>query len=176
MTTNVYVFPNWIQLVLSQSSAAKYASTPDSIMVGLIASGSVPTTSGNMNSTVRGYTYVSDFLANAAGSALTEVTGGSYSRQALTSVNFTTSSTNDESVLTAANPSWGPSATFSAVYAFFYDNTAGSPTLDSQRRLIAYWDFGGTQSCSSGTFTLQLGSSPRAGTANTLVSFDVNAA
>lgn len=85
----------------------------------------------------------------------TEVTGTGYTAggQALTSVSFTTSGT--VTTLTAANPSWA-SSTITAAYAVFYDAAGGTDATDYP---ICYWDFGGSQSSSAGTFTLTINAS-----------------
>ena len=122
--------------------------TSDTLNIGLIASGTF-----TWGSTPEGYTYLSSFLAgDGTHGALAEVSGGGYSRQALTSVTFTQSGEN--ATLSAANPSWS-SATFNTVYAFLYDATVGSG--DSSHPILAYWDFGGSQSVSGSTFTLTVG-------------------
>lgn len=117
----------------------------DTLEVGLIASGTF-----TWGSTPEGYEYVSQFLAgDGTHGALTEVTGGNYSRQTLTSVSF--SASGEVVTLTAASPAWA-SATFSCVYGFLYDATVGSG--DSSHPIVLYWDFGGAQSVTSTTFTL----------------------
>lgn len=119
----------------------------DTLTVGLIASGTLAA-----RGTTEGYEFVSDLLANG-GSALTEVStsGTGYSRQNLTSVSFTVSAL--VVTLTASSPSW-TSATFSAVYGWIHDLTAGGS--DATNPLICIWDFGGAQSVSSNTFTLTI--------------------
>lgn len=53
----------------------------------------------------------------------------------------------------AADPSWGPGATFSGVrYAVIYNAT---PATDATRPLIAVINFGSDQAVTSGTFTIQ---------------------
>lgn len=52
----------------------------------------------------------------------------------------------------AANPSWS-AATFSATGMVMYTNDV---TLGTAGRTVGYWDFGATQSVSSGTFTIVL--------------------
>jgi hypothetical protein len=122
--------------------------TSDTLTMGLIASGTF-----TWGATPEGYTYVSSFLAgDGTHGALTEVSGGSYARLNLSSVTYTTSG--ETNTLTATNPAWS-TVTFSAVYAFLYDASVGSG--DSSHPVIAYWDFGGTQTVTSATFTLQLG-------------------
>jgi hypothetical protein len=72
---------------------------------------------------------------------------------ALTSVTFTTSAA--VSTLTCANPSWAAS-TITAAYAVFYDSSGGTNATNFP---IVYWDFGGNQSSSNGTFTLTINAS-----------------
>ncbi len=122
----------------------------DTLTVGLIASGTF-----TWGATPEGYQYVSQFLAgDGTHGALTEVSGGGYSRQALTSVSY--SASGEVVTLTAANPSWS-AATFSTVYGFLYDATVGSG--DSSHPIILYWDFGGSQSVSGTPFTLTVNAS-----------------
>lgn len=125
--------------------------TVDTLNVGLIASGTF-----TWGATPEGYTFVSSFLAgDGTHGALTEVSGGGYSRQGLSGVSVGVSG--EVVTLTAStNPSW-TSATFSTVYAFLYDATVGGS--DSAHPIIAYWDFGGSQSVSASTFTLVIGGS-----------------
>jgi hypothetical protein len=122
----------------------------DTLEVGLIASGTFTWGSGP-----EAYEYVSQFLAgDGTHGALTEVSGGGYSRQALTSVTY--SASGEVITLTAANPAW-TSATFSTSYGFVYDATVGSG--DSSHPILLYWDFGGSQSVSGTTFTLTVSGS-----------------
>jgi hypothetical protein len=122
----------------------------DTLTVGLIASGTF-----TWGSTPEGYEYVSQFLAgDGTHGSLTEVSGGNYSRQALTSV--TLSNSGEVVTLTAANPSWSD-ATFTTVYGWLYDSTVGSG--DSSHPIICYWDFGGAQSPAGITWSLFISSS-----------------
>jgi len=124
--------------------------TSDTLNVGLIASGTF-----TWGSTPEGYQYVSSFLGgDGTHGALTEVSGGNYSRQALTSVTQTASG--EVVTLTAGNPSWA-NATWTTVYGFLYDASVGSG--DSSHPIILYWDFGGSQSVSATTFTLVINAS-----------------
>ena len=143
MTVLAYFTPKF-QLSYLKSGEANLAS--DTLQVGLIHSTS-PTVAAR--STTENYTFVSDFLANG-GSAFTEESGSGYSRQSLTSVTYLQSALVD--TLTCANPSW-TTATISATYAFFYDHTIGG--TDTTSPLICWWDLGGTQAVTAGTFTLQ---------------------
>lgn len=122
----------------------------DTLNVGLIATGTF-----TWGATPEAYTFVSQFLAgDGTHGALTEVSGGGYSRQALTGVTF--SASGEVVTLTASNPSWS-SATFSTVYGFLYDATVGSG--DSSHPIILYWDWGGSQSVASTTFTITVNAS-----------------
>lgn len=146
MAVTAHVFPKF-----EQNLGAKAISlSSDTLACLLIASGTY-----TWNSTAQGHQFVSDFLAGSGGGALTEVStsGTGYGRQNLTSVSWSTAGL--VSTLTCANPAWS-SSTISAAYALFYDNT---PATDATRQLICYWDFGGTVSSSSGTFTLQINGS-----------------
>lgn len=123
----------------------------DTFIVGLIASGTLAS-----RSTSEGYEFVSQLLANN-GSALVEVTtsGTGYTRQNLASVSWTASGL--VVTFTASNPAWA-SATFSTVYGWIHDETASSST-DATRPLLAMFDFGGAQSVSGATFTLDVNGS-----------------
>jgi hypothetical protein len=96
------------------------------------------------------HTTMTDVLA-----AATEATGTAYTAggQALTSVSLTTSGT--VTTLTCANPSWA-SSTITAAFAVFYDATGGTNATNFP---LVYWDFGGNQSSSNGTFTLTINAS-----------------
>jgi hypothetical protein len=94
--------------------------------------------------------FVSDVLAVGTEASGTGYTAGG---QALTSVTLTASG--HVYTLTAANPSW-TSSTITASYALFLDSTPGS---NATNPVICYWDFGGAQSSSSGTFTLTISGS-----------------
>lgn len=146
MTVNAYFQPKFEQNHVGKKLVNL---SSDTFNVGLIASGTLA-----VRGTSEGYEFVSDLLANG-GSALTEVSGGGYSRQALTSVSYTESGL--VVTFTAANPSWS-SATFSTVYGWIHDETASSAT-DATRPLLCIWDFGGTQSVSGATFTLTVNGS-----------------
>ena len=122
----------------------------DTLTMGLIASGTF-----TWGATPEAYQYVSQFLAgDGTHGALTEVVGGGYSRQNLSSVSY--SASGEVVTLTSASPAWA-TATFSCVYAFLYDASVGGS--DSAHPIIQYWDFGGAQSVTSTTFTLAVGAS-----------------
>lgn len=148
MTVNAYFQPTF----QSNYLGAKLADlSTDTLMVGLIATSGLAS-----RGTSEGYEYVSQLLAND-GSALTEVStsGTGYSRQSLTSVEYTESGL--IVTLTAANPSWS-AATFDTYYGWLHDETASSGT-DATRPLICIWDFGGEQTVSDTTFTLTVNAS-----------------
>ena len=146
MATTAHVYPS---LSLNGLKKTLNAST-DTLEVLLIAAGTY-----TWNSTAQGHTHVSDFLTGSGSGALTEVStsGTGYTRQTLTSVTLTDSGL--VTTLDCANPSW-TSATFSAVYAAFFDNSVGGS--DSTNQLLCYWDFGSAQSVTSTTFTITVNS------------------
>lgn len=116
----------------------------DTLNFGLIA-----TTGLAARGTSEGYEFVSQLLANN-GSALTEVSGGGYSRQSASSVTWTTSGL--VVTLSCTSPTWS-GATWTTYYGWLHDETASSGT-DATRPLICIWDFGGAQVVSSSTFVL----------------------
>lgn len=92
-----------------------------------------------------------DWTSNVAA----QITGTGYTAGgvALSSVTYSAGGTNDTvTTLTCANPDW-TSATFTANQAIFYDSTA------SGYQLICFWDFGGSVTVTSGTFTLSISGS-----------------
>jgi hypothetical protein len=147
MAVTAHVFPK-----ITENMGKKNINfSSDALDVLLIASGTY-----TWGATPETQAFVSDFLGgDGTHGALTEVStsGTGYARQALGSVSF--SSSGLVTTLTCANPSWA-SATFSAVYALFYDN---APSTDATRQIIAYWDLGGTQSVTGATFTLAINAS-----------------
>lgn len=124
--------------------------TTDTFNVGLIQSGTALAARG----TTEGFEFVSDLLANG-GTALTEASGGGYSRQALTSVTYTLSGL--VVTFTAASPDWNP-LTGNFTYAWIHDETASSGT-DATRPLLLLFDLGGTQSPVSQPFILSVNAS-----------------
>jgi hypothetical protein len=148
MAVTAHVYPS-LDLAMGKPSSNHPFFTTDTLQVLLVASGTY-----TWNSTSQAHVHVSDFLAGSGSGALTEVSGGGYSRQTLTSVAYT--DTLLVTTLTCANPSW-TSATFSSVYAAFFDNSIGG--TDSTNQLLCYWDFGGAQSVTSATFTLTISGS-----------------
>ena len=89
-----------------------------------------------------------DFFNDVSAS---EITGTGYTAEGpqLTTPDITYDATSNEVRFTFDDPSW-TTATFSATHAIIYKDT-GTPTTSP---LIAYIDFGGAQSVSAGTFTL----------------------
>jgi hypothetical protein len=153
MAQAAHVFPNITQVMGINSGPVNFST--DTLKVGLVASSS-PTF--NWVASTQAYTTVSQFLTNAGaggGGALTEVVGGGYARVSLTGVTYT--ETGLVSTLTCANPTW-TNVTFSSTYAFFYDFTAGGSS-DVNGLMIAYWDFGGTQTVAGASFSLTINAS-----------------
>lgn len=145
MAVTAHVYPS---LDLAMGTKTAQLAT-DTLRVGLISAGTY-----TWNATSQGHTTVTNFLAGSGSGALTEVSGGGYARVTLTGQTFT--DTGLVSTLTCTNPSWS-GVTFSALYAFFFDNTIGG--TDSTNQLLCYWDFGGTQTVASATFTLTISGS-----------------
>jgi hypothetical protein len=150
MAAAAHVYPNATQEL---GIKAESLNNVDTLKVGLASAGTY-----TWNGTSQGHKFISDFLAGSGGGAMTEVAGGlGYSRQALTSVTFTT--TGLISTLTCATISWTATSNFSATYAFFFDSAVGG-AVDSATPLICYWDFGGTVSVvAGGNFTLTINAS-----------------
>ncbi len=122
--------------------------TYDTINCALYLTGATPDKAATVANT--GY--------NAAGSQwvnTNEAPGtGNYTQggTALSGKSFTIDSGSSSFCFTAANPSW-TSATISAVFGCFnYDNTITAGTVSKQG--LCYNYFGGTQSVTSGTFTV----------------------
>jgi hypothetical protein len=81
-----------------------------------------------------------------------EITGTGYTAGGATLASVTCTVSGDVLTLTATSPQW-TSATLTANQAILYDSTA------STIQLIAFWDFGGAISVSSGTFTATINAS-----------------
>lgn len=125
--------------------------TSDTFTVGLIAHSANALAARGTTET---YEFVSDLLANN-GSALTEASGGGYSRLSLTGVSYTLSGL--VITFTCSSPQWNP-LTGSFDYAWIHDETASSGT-DATRPLLTIYDLGGTQSPSGQPFILQVNAS-----------------
>jgi hypothetical protein len=148
MAAAAHVYPNAVQNIATKT---ENWNNSDTLKVGLVASGTYA-----WNATSQGHSTVANFLAgDGTNGALTEVSTSStgYSRQALTSVSVSTSGLVTK--LTCATVSWTATSNWSALYAFWYD--AAVDTDDTTRKLICYWDFGGTVSVvNGGNFTLTI--------------------
>ena len=156
MAVSAFVWPNVDQASITKTF--NLGAAQDSLYVMLYATGTFTWSAGSF--TPRTYTTVSQFTAgDGTNGALVEVStsGTAYTRQALTGVSATT--TGQVTTLTCANPTW-PSSTISAKYAVFFDaGTGGSGVTANDagsNKLLCYWDFGGTNSSSSGSFTLTI--------------------
>lgn len=81
-----------------------------------------------------------------------EVSGTGYTAGGATlgTVTVTADDTDDEGVFDAADASWS-SSSFTAYHAVIYDDTPTSPADP----LVCSIDFGGAETVSSGTFTIQ---------------------
>ncbi len=130
---------------LAASLAAKNINlTSDTLKVMLLSAYTVGTTQDTAQ-------FVSDVLAAPA----TEVSGTGYTAGGATLSSVTFTESGHVYTLGCANPSWA-SSTITASYALFYDSTPGS---NATNPVLCYWDFGGAQSDSSGTFTLTISGS-----------------
>lgn len=92
--------------------------------------------------------FVSDVLAVGTEASGTGYTAGGL---AIGSTSFTESG-HVYTFGSTATLQWTGS-TITAAYALFYDSTPGS---NATNPVLGYWDFGGNQSSSDGTFTLSL--------------------
>lgn len=91
--------------------------------------------------------YVSD--VKAAG---TEASGTGYTAGGATLTSVTWSQASNVYKIAGTIPAWNASGgSLSAAYAVFADTTPGS---DATNPVICYWDLGGTQTATNGTFTL----------------------
>jgi hypothetical protein len=88
--------------------------------------------------------------ANDASNELSTAGGYTAGGQTLTSKTVTYDTTSDEIRMDATDAQW-TSASFSAYYAAIWKDSGNSATSP----LLAYVDFGGTETVSSGTFTIQ---------------------
>lgn len=114
--------------------------TSDTLKVMLLSAYTVGTTQDTAE-------FLSDVLAVA-----TEASGTGYTAGGATLASVTVTTSGHVVTLAAANPSWNASGgSLAAAYAVLYDSTPGTNATDP---LIAYVDFGGTQTASNATFTL----------------------
>jgi hypothetical protein len=147
MAVTAHVFPTF-QQAIGNGKVDLAGSSPDTCKVLLIANGNFLSTS--LNSTIEAMTTKASILANGS-SALTELsTAGGYTAGGQTLTSVTCANSGAVTTISCANPSW-TSATFTAYQAVFLDTTFDQG--------ICYWDFGGAQAVSSGTFTLQISGS-----------------
>jgi hypothetical protein len=146
MAVTAHVFPT-LQAAMGNGKVDLQGTTPDTLKVLLIGNGNFLSTS--LNATIDAMTTKASIMANGA-SALTEVTGTGYSAGGVTLSSVTCSNSSAVTTISCANPSW-TTATFTAYQAVFYDTTYDQG--------LCYWDFGGAQSCSAGTFTLTISGS-----------------
>jgi len=149
MAVTAHLFPSWTAACLKKQANV----TTDTLQVLLVGAGTY-----TWNGTSEAAVTVSDFLAGSGGGALTEVstTSTGYSRKTLATVGVSSTvsgSVGYTSITVSTNPAW-TSASFTASYALFFDNTIGG--TDTTNQVIAYWDFGGASTVTAATFTLQL--------------------
>lgn len=145
MVVTAHVLPKYHDALMRKT----FNLTSDKLMVGLVASGTDPIAGAGW----QGYATVADFLTNGTYPQTEHSTSGTgYSRQQLASVSVNTTGLYTTLVIGTA-PYW-PASTITAVRAFFYN--AAVDTNDTTRLLIAYWDFGGTDSDTGGVFTLNM--------------------
>lgn len=94
-----------------------------------------------------GHQYLS--AVKAAG---TEASGTGYTAGGATLTSVTWTQTAGVWALKATIPSWNTTGgSLAAAFAVFYD---GTPATDAARPVLCYWDLGGTQTSSNGTFAL----------------------
>lgn len=106
-------------------------------------------TAGLLNNT-HAFDADNDAWANVSAN---EISGTGYTAGGANLANnaATNDDTDDEGVLDADDVAW-TSASFSAYHCVIYDNTTTTPVADAN---ICSIDFGGIQTVSSGTFTIQ---------------------
>lgn len=140
MTVTAHSYTKW---ALSLGSK-KVDLTADTIKVMLLSAYTVGTTQDT-----------AQFVSDVTGVG-TETSGTGYSAGGYSLVSPTFTESGHVYIYTSAtNPNWTTS-TISAAYALFYDSTPGTASTNP---IIAYWDFGGTQSSVAGTYTLTLSGS-----------------
>jgi hypothetical protein len=149
MTVTAHVFPSFTQ-ALAGKKVNLSGTTSDSVSVLLVGTGT-NLLSTTLTSTIEAMTNKASIMANGS-SALAEVANGNgYTTNglALTATSFAISESTLYTTITYSATIQWTGATFTAYQAVFLDTTFDQG--------ICYWDFGGAQSCSSGTFTLNLG-------------------
>lgn len=128
------------------SLATKLINTTDTFKVMLLSAYTVGTTQDTAQ-------FVSDILGVATEASGTGYTAGG---QALVSPTFTESG-HVYTLTSSTNPSWNAAGgALAAAYALFFDSTPGT---NASNPVLCYWDLGGTQTATNGTFTLTLSGS-----------------
>lgn len=132
MTVTAHVYG----LALSALNAKTLNLSTDTLKVMLVTSSYTPN-------------QAADQFASAA--STNEITGTGYTVGGATLASVTVANASNVWNLSAANTSW-TTATFSAAYAVIYDTSVGSAYASYP--LIGYVNFGGTQSPSGVTFSI----------------------
>lgn len=163
------VFPTIVQGMMGIANNFT-ATTGDQLNAALIGAGTyylpVVPSSGAAKTAICADTTWTTIKANSGVGALTEVANGSGYTTAgllLTKASQAISQSTIWTTLTYSGTIQWTAATFTAYQVVFYDSTA------TTYQGICWWDFGGAQSCSSGTFTLTLGTANSI--ANALIQF-----
>lgn len=94
------------------------------------------------------------FVSDVKGAG-TEASGTGYSAGGLTLASVTFTESGHVYTLSCTSPAW-TSSSIAAAFAVFYDSTPGT---DATNPVMCYWDLGGTQTSSAGTFTLTISGS-----------------
>jgi hypothetical protein len=173
MAVAAHVFPSFLSIMQTEPHAIQLGT--DNVYVLLIGSTGANTlgggSPGTINSTVEAMTTKTSIMANGS-NALTEVSSTGYTSGGLlltaadfvvanaliSGTNYTTLAYNTGVI------SWS-GVTFTAYQAIFIDMSYNSGAGQG----ICYWDLGGAQSVSAGTFTLSLGTAPTSSVANCLI-------
>lgn len=152
MAIVAHVFPKFHAYLMSRTTGSAF--TSDTLKAALYGTGTV-----TWGSTVESSEFVSDWLTNTS---LTEITGTGYTAGGVTLSSVSLNQTNQyETLVVGVDPVW-TNASFTANFALFYDSSPGS---NATNPIICYWDFGGPATVSSGTFTLNIGTSNGVGQA-----------
>ena len=97
------------------------------------------------------FTPENDGYADVSANELAATGGYTTGGETLAGQSIAIDDTDDEGVFDGTDEAW-TSATFTAYHAVLYDDTPTTPQADP---LICSIDFGGAQTVSSGTFTIQ---------------------
>ena len=126
---------------LADSLATKKITLPgDTIKCLLLSAYTVGTTQDTAQ-------YVADVLA-----AGTEATGTGYTAGGATLTSVTWTESGHVYALKGTIPAWDATGgSLAAAFAVFYDATPGT---NATNPVLCYWDLGGTQTATNGTFTL----------------------